>query len=38
MRFEEEILYFEDGEALERVAQRRCGYSIPGGVQGWMGL
>ena len=33
MRGQEEILHSEGGEALEDVAQRGCGCSIPGGVQ-----
>ena len=28
------FFYYEDGEALEQVAQRSCGCPIPGGVQG----
>ena len=31
------ILYGEGGEALEAVAQRSCGCSIPGRVQGQVG-
>jgi len=29
-----EIHYSEGGEALEQVAQRNCGFPIPGGIQG----
>jgi len=32
-----EILYSEGGEALEQVAQRSCGCSLPGSVQGQAG-
>lgn len=29
----EDILYYEDGEALAQVTQRSCGCSIPGNAQ-----
>ena len=32
-----EVLYYESGEVLERAAQRACGCSVPGGVQGQLG-
>ena len=32
-----EILYYEGGEALEQVAQRSCGCSLAGSVQGQVG-
>jgi len=32
-----EILYQKSGEVLEQAAQRGCGCSIPGGVQGQVG-
>jgi len=37
MRYKEEILYSEGGEALERVAQRSCGCPLPESVQGQAG-
>ena len=37
MRYKEEILYCEGGEALEQVAQRSCGCPVPGSVQGQVG-
>ena len=33
IRYEEEILHCEDGEAEAQAAQRSCGCPIPGGVQ-----
>ena len=37
MRYKKEILYCEGGEALEYVAQRSCGWPLPGSVQGQAG-
>jgi len=37
MRYKEEILCYEGGEALARAAQRSCGCSFPGRVQGQVG-
>jgi len=37
MRYEEEILPHEGGEALAQAAQRSCGCSLPGRVQGQVG-
>jgi len=37
MRYKEEILYCEGGEALAQVAQRSCGCPLPGSVQGQAG-
>ena len=37
MRYQEEILHHESGEALEQVAQRSCGCLLPGSVQGQVG-
>jgi len=37
VRCKEEILYYEGGEALGQVAQRSCGYPLPGSVQGQVG-
>jgi len=37
MRYKEEILYCEGGEALAQVAQRSCGCPLPGSVQGQVG-
>ena len=37
IRYQEEILHLEGGEALEHVAQRSCGCPIPGGVQDQVG-
>jgi len=34
MRFKQEILYSDGGEALANFAQRSCGCSIPASVQG----
>ena len=31
------VLHHESGEVLERAAQRACGCSVPGGVQGQVG-
>jgi len=31
------IFYSEGGETLEQLAQRSCGCSIPGGIQGLVG-
>jgi len=36
-RLKEDILYSEGCEALEQVAQRSCGYPLPGSVQGQVG-
>jgi len=38
MRYKEEILHYEGGEALEQVDQRSCGCPLPGSVHsqaGW---
>lgn len=35
--FSQEVLYSEDGEILENVAQSSCGYPIPGGAEGQAG-
>jgi len=32
-----EILHYEGGETLEQVAQRSCGCTLPGRVQGQFG-
>ena len=32
-----EVLYRESGEVLAQAAQRVCGCSVPGGVQGQVG-
>jgi len=37
MRYWEEILLHEGGEALAQVAQRSCGCPLPGRVQGQVG-
>jgi len=37
MRYWEEILPHEGGEALAQVAQRSCGCSLPGSIQGQAG-
>jgi len=37
MRYKEDILYDKGGEALAQVAQRSCGCSLPGSVQGQAG-
>jgi len=37
MRYEEEILPHEGGEALAQAAQRSCGYPLPGRAQGQVG-
>jgi len=37
MRYKEEILHSEGGEALAQVAQRGCGCPLPGRVQGQVG-
>ena len=37
MRYKEEILPCEGGEALAQVAQRSCGCPLPGRVQGQVG-
>jgi len=37
IRHKEEILHCEGGEALAQVAQRSCGCSLPGSVQGQVG-
>jgi len=37
IRYKEEILCCEGGEALEHVAQRNCEYPFPGSVQGQVG-
>ena len=37
MRYWEEILPHEGGEALAQVAQRSCGCPLPGSVQGQSG-
>ena len=37
MRYLEEILPSEGGEALAQAAQRSCGCPIPGGAQGQAG-
>jgi len=37
MRYWEEILPHEGGEALEQAAQRSCGCPLPGRVQGHVG-
>ena len=37
MRYKEEILYLEGGEALEQIAQRSCGCPITGDVQSQIG-
>jgi len=37
MRYKEEILHSEGGEALAQVAQRSCGCPLPGRVQGQVG-
>jgi len=37
IRYKEEILYYEGGEALEQVAQRSCVCPLPGSVQGQAG-
>jgi len=31
------MIYYEDGEAMEQVAQRSCVCPLPGGVQGQVG-
>ena len=36
-RYEEAVLCCEGGEAQEQVAQRGCGWPIPGSVQGQVG-
>jgi len=37
MRYKEEILHCEGGEALAEAAQRSCGCPLPGRVQGQAG-
>jgi len=37
MRYKQEIIYFEGGEALAHVAQRSCGCPLPGSAQGQVG-
>jgi len=37
MRYKEEILHCEGGEAPAQVAQRSRGYPLPGSVQGQVG-
>jgi len=37
MRYKEEILHREGGEALAQVAQRSCGCPLPGSAQGQAG-
>ena len=37
MRYKEEILCYESGEALEQVARRSCGCPIIGSFQGQVG-
>jgi len=37
MRYKEEILLPEGAEALAQVAQRSCGCTLPGRVQGQVG-
>jgi len=37
MRYEEEILPHEGGEALAQAAQRSCGFLLPGSAQGQVG-
>jgi len=37
MRYWEEILPHEGGEALAQVAQRSCGCPLPGSIQGQAG-
>ena len=37
MRYQEEILRHEGGEALAHVAQRSCGCPLPGSAQGQVG-
>ena len=37
IRYKKEILYYEGGEAPEQAAQRSCGCSVPGSVQGQVG-
>jgi len=37
MKYKEEILPCEGGEALAQVAQRSCGCPLPGSVQGQVG-
>ena len=37
MRYQEEILRHEGGEALAQVAQRSCGCPLPGSVPGQAG-
>ena len=32
-----EVLYYESGEVLAQAAQRGCGCTVPGGVQGLVG-
>jgi len=35
--YKEETSYYEGGEALAQVAQRSCGWPLPGSVQGQVG-
>jgi len=37
LRYKQEILHYEGGEALEQVVQRSCGCPLPGSVQGQAG-
>jgi len=37
IRYRQEILYSEGGEALAPVAQRSCGCPCPGSIQGQVG-
>jgi len=37
IRYWEQILHHEGGEALEQIAQRSCGCLLPGSVQGQAG-
>lgn len=36
--FEEENLYYEDGDTWEKISQRVCGCSTPGSIQGLVGM
>jgi len=37
IRYKEEILYYDGGEALEQVAHRSCGCPLPRCIQGEFG-
>lgn len=37
LRYKEEVLHYEGGEALEQMAQRSSGCPLTGSVKGWVG-